>query len=125
LALFNPTSATDAELPPGLDLADLGGVESRGSYAGRKVTHFRVFDPWQTSGQSSKRLRYEDLEGRAELVLWAGHVDTNGTVIINQARSDAVQVQAADAGPSGPGRVPADRTAHPDDPRFVGQDSGR
>ena len=116
---------SSVDLPPGLDLAGLGVVESRGSYSGRKVTHFRVFDSRQTSGLSGKRLRYEDLEGRGELVLWAGHVEGDGTVVINQVLTDAARHQASGAGPNGPGRAPADRTAHPDDTRFVGQDSGR
>ena len=116
---------SSVDLPPGLDLAGLGVVESRGSYSGRKVTYFRVFDPRQASGQSGKRLRYEDLEGRRELVLWAGHVEGDGTVVINQALTDAARHQASGADPNGPGRAPADRTAHPDDTRFVGQDSGR
>ena len=110
---------SSAELPPGLDPTDLGVVESRGSYSGRKVTHFRVVDPRQTSGLRGKRLRYEDLAGRGELVLWAGHVEGDGTVVINQGRTDAARHQAAGTGPQGPERAPADRTAHPDDTRFV------
>ena len=116
---------SSAELPPGLNPTGLGVVESRGSYSGRKVTYFRVFDPRQTSGLSGKRLRYEDLEGREELVLRAGHVEEDGAVVFNRFLTDEARHQASGAGPNGPGRAPADRTAHPDDTRFVTQDSGR
>lgn len=119
---------SSVDLPPGLDLAGLGVVESRGSYSGRKVTYFRVFDPRQTNGQagkSGKRLRYEDLEARGELVLRAGHVEEDGTVVLNRVLTDDARHQASGAGPTGPGRAPADRTAHLDDERFVARDAGR
>jgi hypothetical protein len=116
---------SSADLPPGLDPTGLGVVESRGSYAGRKVTYFRVFDPRQTGGQSGKRLRYEDLEARGELVLRAGHVEEDGTVVLNRVLTDEARHQASGAGPNGPGRAPADRTAHPDDERYVTRDAVR
>ena len=107
-------------LPAELDPAQLSVVESRGSYAGRTVTHFRVFDPRQTAGQSGKQLRYKDLDAREELVLRSGHVEADGTVVLNRVLTDEARHQASGQGPNGPGRTPADRTAHPNDTRFVG-----
>ena len=118
---------SSADLPTRLDPTGLGVVESRGSYAGRKVTYFRVFDPRQTDGQNGKggkRLRYEDLEARGELVLRSGYIEEDGTVVLRQVLT-AKPTETSETGSNGFRRAPADRTAHPDDERFVARDAAR
>ena len=55
--------------------------------------------------------RYRDLVAHPELILWSGHVESNGIVAIMRSAA------AAEAGT--PMRVQADRAAHPDDERFI------
>jgi hypothetical protein len=90
-------------LPTELDPAKLSVVESRGSYAGRTVTHFRVVDPRQTAGQSGKQLRYKDLDAREELVLRSGHVEADGTVVLNRVLTDEGAAPGFRARPQRPG----------------------
>ena len=117
-----------ADLPPGLDPSGFGVLESRGSYAGRKVTYFRVFDPRRINGQNGKngkRLHYEDLEARRELVLQSGYVEEDGTVVFRQVPTAALSRETSEAGSNGAWRAPADRAAHLDDERFVTRDAER
>jgi hypothetical protein len=58
-------------------------VESRGTYAGRKVRYFRVFDPVRAGGRDLKISAYADLDGHPELVIQAGRVESDGAVVIN------------------------------------------
>jgi hypothetical protein len=113
---------TTANLPAELDPAKLSVIELRGAYAGRKVTYFRVVDPRQIDGRvgkSGKRLSYQDLEQHSDLVVGTGYVEEDGTVMLQR-----ILTQNA-AGSSGLSRAPADRTAHPDNERFVAGASGR
>jgi hypothetical protein len=114
-----------ADLPPGLDPTGFGVLESRGSYAGRKVTYFRVFDPRRIDGQNGKRLRYQDLEARRELVLQSGYVEEDGTVVFRQVLTAAPAGETSEEGANGSWRAPADRAAHLDDERFVAREAGR
>jgi len=114
-----------ADLPPGLDPSGFGVLESRGSYAGRKVTYFRVFDPRRIDGQNGKRLRYQDLEARRELVLQSGYVEEDGTVVFRQVTTAAPPRESSETGSNGSWRAPADRAAHLDDERFVAREAGR
>jgi hypothetical protein len=119
---------TSANLPAELDPSKLSVVELRGAYAGRKVTYFRVVDPHQTDGRvgkPGKRLSYHDLEHHSDLVLGAGYVEEDGTVMLNRVvtRSSGTH-QTSAIGSSVPSRAPADRAAHPDDERFVARGSG-
>jgi hypothetical protein len=120
---------TAANLPAELDPAKLRVVELRGAYAGRKVTYFRVVDPRQIEGRvgtSGKRLSYHDLEHHSDLVLGAGYVEEDGIVMLQRVLTqDAGARQASAVESSGPRRAPADRTAHPDNERFVAGASGR
>jgi hypothetical protein len=82
-------------LPAETDMATLGVVESRGPYAGRTVTYFRVFDQVRAVTDSadvfSKHLgsghAYRSLDAHPELVLRAGFREQDGTVVINQHQS--------------------------------------
>jgi hypothetical protein len=117
-----------SNLPAGVDPARLRVAESRGSYAGRKVTYFRVFDPRQVDGHSGKigeRLSYQDLEPYLALVLGAGYVEEDGTVMLNRVVTADARTHASDPGSTGPARVPADRAAHPDDAHLIIQNVGR
>lgn len=109
----------DEGLPPGTDLSSLGLVESSGTYAGRRVTHFRVVDPKRVADMPA-RLTYRSLDAHLELVVRAGYVESDGTVIVNRARPPTVETRH---GPSPDPRVPtrerANRAEHADDERFV------
>jgi hypothetical protein len=99
-------------LPPGIDAAvALGVVESGGSYAGRRVSYIRVFDPARAAEQAVDVHAFGDLDGHPDLVLRMGHVEKDGTVVITW------RPPAADA--ATPVRARADRAMHADDERFV------
>ena len=101
-----------AGLPAGVDHPSmLRVVESRGRYSGRKVLFVRVFDPASAAGSAVVVQRYRDLDAHPELILWSGHVESDGIVAITRS--------AAVAATGTPTRAHADRTAHHDDERFV------
>ena len=109
-------------LAAGTDVSELGVVTSRGKYAGRRVTFFRVFDPRQAVSQAVDVFTdyaYQDLNAHPDLVLRAGFVEQNGTVVI-YSRSPALDAAV-------PVRERADRAAHAGDERFVfpGTDAAR
>jgi hypothetical protein len=76
-------------LPPGTHASALGVVESRGPYAGRKVTYFRAIDlvdPRRAAVDGVDlvtRCTYKDLDTHPELVLRAGFTERDGTIVIN------------------------------------------
>ena len=99
-------------LPPGIGAASaLGVVESRGSYAGRGVTNIRVFDPARAAERVLDVHTFGDLDAHRTLVLRAGHVEKDGTVVL------AWRAPSTDA--ETPVRARADRAMHADDERFV------
>ncbi len=98
-------------LPPGIDPAALGVVESGGTYAGRRVTYIRVFDPARAAERAVDVRAFGDLDGHPDLVLRMGHVEKDGTVVITW------RPPAPDA--ATPARERADRAMHADDERFV------
>jgi hypothetical protein len=98
-------------LPPGMDPSTLSVVQQRGSYSGRKVSYFRVFDPVRAAERSVKIADFADLDAHPELVLGSGHVEQNGAVVLT--RQDRTQSSGAFA------RSEADRANHSDDERFV------
>ena len=89
----------------------LGVLESRGSYAGRRVRHIRVFDPARAAERVLDVQTFGDLDAHPDLVLRAGHVEQDGTVVIGW-RAPAVDAAT-------PVRERADRATHPHDERFV------
>ena len=105
-------------LPPGTDVAALGVVTARGTYANRKVTFIRIFDPARTAAQAVDvftDFTYQDLNAHLELVLRAGFVEQDGTVVL-YSRSPAPDAPV-------PARERADRAAHTGDERFVFPDT--
>jgi hypothetical protein len=103
-----------AGLPGGPELSTLGIVHAHGRYAGRKVHYFRVFEPRPVAvggAQDSAGYTYDELTARPDLVLRAGFIEQDGTVVIYaQERVPSTTV---------PRREPTDRLAHADDERFV------
>jgi len=89
----------------------LSVVESHGRYAGRKVHYFRVFDPARTSTRGLTIRSYQDLSAHPSLLLRTGHVEEDGSVIIDH-RDPSLDAAI-------PIRERADRAAHPGDERFV------
>jgi hypothetical protein len=98
-------------LPAGIDPATLGLLEEHGQYAGRRVTYVRVFDALRAADLGLQPLAFGDLDRHPELLVAAGHVEQNGTVVITRRpmESDA-PLHARDK---------ADRAAHADDERHV------
>jgi hypothetical protein len=88
-------------------------VESRGRYSGRTVRYVRIFDPTRAAEAAVVVRRYGDLDAHPGLVLWSGHVESDGTVAITR--------NAAAVENGAPTRVHADRAGHADDERFVFQ----
>jgi hypothetical protein len=101
----------DGLFSAGDDSTVLSVVESRGRYAGRTVRYFRVFDPARTSTRGLTIRSYQDLSAHPSLLLRTGHVEADGSVIIDH------RVPSLDA--AIPVRERADRAAHPGDERFV------
>ena len=98
-------------LPPGMDPSTLRVVEGRGSYAGRGVTYVLVFDPVRTDELGLSVRGARDLAGQPDLVLAAGHVEQDGSVVLHH--EDVTTSPAA-----GP-RQPADRADHLEDEAIV------
>jgi hypothetical protein len=103
-------------LPSGIDPSTLGVIEQHGQYAGRRVTYVRVFDAVGATAAGVQPKHFDDLESHPELVMAAGHVEQNGTVVITRR---PVLMEA----PMQP-RDKADRAAHADDERHVFPTSG-
>jgi hypothetical protein len=83
----------------------LGVVEARGSYAGRAVTHIRVFDPVRAVESGLDVQTYGDLDAHGTLVLRTGHVERDGTVVLTwrAPAPDAATPLRARADRAGPG----------------------
>jgi len=116
--LHQPTAAiaralTSDGLPPGMDPATLVVLQHNGSYSGRKVSYFRVFDPVRSAERSVKVEDFTDLDGHPELILGSGHVEKDGVVVLN--RTDRANSASAAAF----ARSEAVRADHDDDERFV------
>jgi len=101
----------DGLFSAGGDSTALSMVESRGRYAGRTVRYFRVFDPARTSTRGLTIRSYQDLSAHPSLLLRTGHVEEDGSVIIDH-RDPSLDAPI-------PIRERADRAAHPDDQRFI------
>jgi hypothetical protein len=104
-------------LSPGMEAASaLAVVESRGSYAGRKVTYFRVFDSARAAARGVAIHAYGDLDTHPNLVLRSGHIEKDGMVVITW-RAPLPDAET-------PVREWADRGLHADDERIVFTDAG-
>ena len=106
-------------LPTGTDLSALGVVQSRGTSSGRKVTYFRVFEPKRAAARAVDVFTdhtYEDINAHLDLLLRAGFIERDGTVVI-YSRPPALDAAV-------PRREPADRAAHADVERFISSGKG-
>ena len=101
----------DEGLPVGMNPATLRVVEERGSYAGRRVQYFRVFDPIRAAERAVQVQVFGDLDAHPELVLGSGHVEQQGAVILS--RRQRTLASNTDV------RRAADRAAHGDDEQVV------
>jgi hypothetical protein len=89
-------------------------IKQPGSYAGRRVSYFRAFDPTRAAAQAVRVHAFSDLDAHRDLVLGSGHVEREGLVMVNGAH--------AEEGPTPP-RHRADRAVHADDERFVNRNA--
>jgi hypothetical protein len=72
-------------LSPEVDLATLGVVVTKGQYADRPVTLFRVFDPDRAVARGVDVLSassYQELNAHLDLVLRAGYIGHDGLAVI-------------------------------------------
>src|SRR5689334_16486381 len=68
-------------LPPGMDPSSLSVVLEHGSYSGREVNYFRVFDPVRVAERHREVRRFTDLDTSPDLVIGSGHVEAGGAVV--------------------------------------------
>ncbi len=71
-------------LPPGMQPATLSVVEQRGTYSGRRVSYFRVFDPIRVTERGLQIHRFTDLDRHPNLVLGSGHLESDGSVVLSK-----------------------------------------
>jgi hypothetical protein len=70
-------------LAPDIDPATLSVAEQSGSYSGREVTYFRVYDRLQAAERSLNVREYTDLDDHSELILASGHIEKNGALALS------------------------------------------
>src|SRR5437870_3325094 len=71
-------------LPLGMEASSLSVVEHHGSYSGRRVAYFRVFDPVRVDERALHVHGYADLDSHPDLVLGSGHVEADGAVVLSK-----------------------------------------
>jgi hypothetical protein len=98
-------------LPAGIQRASqLRVIQSHGRYSDRKVTYIRVFDPLRATEQHLNVQGFSDLDAYPGLILKAGHIESDGIVVITR-RWPASETEANDhRWPTHADRV-ADRSA--------------
>jgi hypothetical protein len=98
-------------LSPQTDPNALRLLERHGSYSGRRVSFFRIFDAGRATERGVHPRSFADLDAYPELVLAAGHTEHGGAIVVTPgARTEATQP---------PTRELADRLKHGDDDRVV------
>ena len=98
-------------LPPGMDPLTLSVVLRRGSYSGRSVKYFRVYDAIRVTERALEVRRYTDLDAYPDMVLGSGHLEADGAVVLTKRARPQVTASSV--------RSEADRSAHGDDEQFV------
>jgi hypothetical protein len=98
-------------LPSGMDPSSLRVAQQRGSYSGRGVRYFRVFDPIRITERGIDVRGYGDLDAHPDLVLGSGHFEADGGVVLSK-RAGPRMTAPSD-------RSEADRSKHADDEQFV------
>jgi hypothetical protein len=112
----HPTPAIAAALisdglPPGMQPSTLSVVEQQGSYSGRRVSYFRVFDPVRVAERGLQIRQFNDLDRHPNLILGSGHLEHDGSVVLSK-RGKPHPAEALI-------RSEASRSAHPDDEQIV------
>ena len=69
---------------PVVNLSLLWMVESKGRFSDRTVTYFHVFDSTSPVQRSLDIRRYQDFDVFSGLILRSGHVERDGTVVLNR-----------------------------------------
>lgn len=62
-------------------MAELMVVESNGKFAGRGVTHFRVFRPAEAAARGLQVKNFADLDGTPALVAYEGHEEMDTRLV--------------------------------------------
>jgi hypothetical protein len=111
-----PTAAMAAALindglPPGMQPSTLSVVEEHGTYSGRRVSYFRIFDPIRVAERELQIRRFTDLDRYPNLIIGAGHVERDGTIVLSR--------RGRPHAPETPLRSEPARSAHADDERIV------
>src|ERR687886_1549351 len=71
-------------LPPGMQPSTLSVVLQHGSYSGRRVSYFRVFDPIRVAERGLQVRQFTDLDAHPHLVLGSGHIEADGGVVLSK-----------------------------------------
>jgi hypothetical protein len=71
-------------LPAGVDATTLSMVERRGSYSGRRVKYFRIYDPARATERDLSVRTFADLDTHLDLVLGTGHTEQDGGVVLTR-----------------------------------------
>ena len=71
-------------LPPGMQASRLSVVEQHGTYSGRRVSYFRVFDPIRAAERDLRIRRFTDLDRYPNLILGSGHLEDDGSVVLSK-----------------------------------------
>ena len=98
-------------LPPGMDPSTLRVALRRGSYSGRNVKYFRVFDAIRVAERALHVRSYADLDTHPELILGSGHFEADGAFVLSKHDRPPLTTSSV--------RTEADRSAHGDDEQFV------
>jgi hypothetical protein len=105
------TALVNDGLSPDVDPNALRLVQNQGSYSGRRVNFFRVFDTGRAMARGIHPRSYADLDAYPDLVIAAGHTEHGGAVALSpRAKTEATQA---------PARELADRRNHADDDGVV------
>ena len=70
--------------PAGMDPLNLRVAQRRGSYAGRSVKYFRVFDGLAVTERALDVRSYGDLDTHPDLVLGSGHFEADGALVLSK-----------------------------------------
>lgn len=76
------------------ELSHLRSVDRDGHYAGRNVRFIRVFDP-RVAGSAGPKVRFDELSKTPNAILFEGHIEKSGALVITERRATSVAPQGA------------------------------